>query len=121
MDIHGLVTLALVLATSIPIIFAICRNFWTARYKRLHHLNFYTDHDGTASPESQQAFSTVIPVSLALFAVASGVALSITAALVEISSRQAHVWALDDWCKPASWVGTAIVLLIHFLVDDHGL
>lgn len=115
MALYGLVPLALVLATYG---FSLCQNTWSIRDKRVHHLNFYADYDGAASPKSQQAFYTVIPVSIALFTVASGFALSISSAPVEISRRHVYAWALEDWYRPASWVGTILIFFIHRLANN---
>lgn len=100
----GSVGLGLVGATSIPTIWIIARKispFKGHRYEE--HRDLYEDEDGSATEESQAAYSTVVPRSICLAASAIGLLLSIAIAVLITTQSELYLFQ-ESWLTFGSWV-----------------
>ena len=101
--------LGLVAAISSPTALSLYRRSRSRKVSGHQYVNaLYHDGDGTATVDSQRAFSTTKLRSLALLASVVGFALSTAAVVIETSQSHRALFP-ESWSTLTSWVRTVIL------------
>ena len=107
----GSVALGLVALTTLPSLLSVYRTLSPRKTSGYHDVDvLYEDGDGTATVDSQRAFSTIIPRSCALGGSLIGFLFSVIAAVLNTVNHEG-VLGVESWLTFGSWVGMAISFL----------
>ena len=98
----------LVLLLTLPSIWNLARVFGSSKKRNgpIALQDVYQDEDGTATEESQAAFSDSTPRTVLNLATLLGLCVSIGSAVISIIWRgsTASTWILSTWVNVAAWV-----------------
>ena len=97
----GILGIVIVLALSIPALLTFYRRFARAEYEPLDGI--YEDEDGKATEESQKAFSTFLPRTVALVASILGGMIAVFLAVLE-TLDYGTIEIIDSWLRVGCWV-----------------
>ena len=96
----------LVLLFSLPAFFTHYRRFAATKHEEFSDKDYlYEDQDGQASPESQSAFSTLIPRTITLLAAILGLLVAIANGVL-VTTEFAQGATAESWLRAGAWVSS---------------